>query len=358
MCRTSGWTPSGTSTVLPPADESGIRRPRYRRRQIVALLTACIVAAAVVLGAWTVVHDPSGQAHRVADARSGRTTARSGTPSSSAPTTTTTTGPAPPIRGVPVSMEEATFTDTSRPVESNGVILARTRALPTYIWSPTTGGPFPLVVFVHGYNIGPLQYQRFCSTLASSGYVVAAPSFPLEDPSRGFGLNRADIPSEATDVSFVISSLLNEAQERMIDPEQIAVVGHSDGADVVLLVGYGPGHVDSRVRAVVSDAPDPMTNGVQPSDVPLLLVQGTADSVVPYSSSEEVFSQIQSPVDYVSLLGADHLPPIAGGTQWTPVLDDAVAEFLDAYVADLGPGPAALPSQLASSSLVRLQTKD
>ena len=254
-------------------------------------------------------------------------------------------------------MTEVTFTDSSRAVVSNGVTESPTRVLPTYIWSPTTGGPFPLVVFVHGYNIGPLQYRRFCSTLASAGYVVAAPSFPLEDPSRGYGLNRADIPNEATDVSFVISSLLSGAQGRSIVPDQIAVVGHSDGADVVLLVGYGSGHVDPRVRAVVSDAPDPMTGGVEPSSVPVLLVQGTADSVVPYSSSQEVFGQVQAPVDYVSLRGADHLPPIAGGTPWTPVLDDSVADFLDATVADRGPGPAALPSELAASPLVQFESK-
>ena len=115
---------------------------------------------------------------------------------------------------------------------------------------------------------------------------------------------------------------------------------------MALLVGYGPGHVDARVRAVVSDAPDPMTGGVQASNVPLLLIQGTADSVVPYSSSGVVFDQIQSPVDYVSLLGADHLPPIAGGTPWTPVLDNAVADFLDAIVADRGAGPAALSTRI------------
>ena len=144
---------------------------------------------------------------------------------------------------------------------------------------------------------------------------------------------------------------------RSIEPDRIAVVGHSDGADVVLLVGYGSGHVDPRVRAVVADAPDPMTGGVEPSSVPLLLVQGTADSVVPYSSSQDVFGQVQAPVDYLSLLGADHLPPIAGGTPWTPVLDSAVADFLDGIVADRGPGPAALSAELAASSLVRLESK-
>jgi dienelactone hydrolase len=262
-----------------------------------------------------------------------------------------------PLRGIAVAMTQSTFVDTTRAVTSNGAVLASTRSLPTYLWTPTTPGPFPVVVFVHGYNIGPLQYQRFCSTLASSGYVVAAPSFPLEDPSRGFGLNRSDIPAEATDVSFVITSLLADPAIHKIDPGRVAVVGHSDGADVVLLVGYGTDHVDLRVHAVVADAPDPMTGGVQPSPTPLLLVQGTADSVVPYSASQDVFSQVDSPVYYLSLIGADHLPPIAGGTEWTPALDASVAAFLDAEVAGRGGGPGSLPTGLAASALVRLASK-
>jgi dienelactone hydrolase len=272
----------------------------------------------------------------------------------SAPTTTTVP---PPERGLSVSVSQQALVDGSRPVVSDGRTLATSRSLPTTIWSPSTGGPYPLVVFVQGYNIGPLAYQRFCSTLASSGYVVAAPSFPLEDPSRGFGLDRSDLPNEATDVSFVITSLTAEAPALRLAPAQVGVVGHSDGADVALMTAYQGGVADPRVSAVVADAPDPMTGSIVASSAPLLLVQGTADSVVPYSSSRTVFQQVTAPVDYLSLVGADHLPPIAGGTPWTPVLDSAVADFLDATVARRGPGVGALAGTLSASPLASLVTK-
>ncbi len=122
------------------------------------------------------------------------------------------------------------------------------------------------------------------------------------------------------------------------------------------MLAYEQGTVDHRVHAVVADAPDPITGTVVHSSVPLLLVQGTDDSVVPYAASQTVFAQVRAPVDYLSLLGADHLPPIQGGTPWTPVLDAAVADFLDAAVAGRGPGPAALGQQLAASPLVHLET--
>jgi fermentation-respiration switch protein FrsA (DUF1100 family) len=219
---------------------------------------------------------------------------------------------------------------------------------------PARRGRYPLVVFVHGYNVGPSTYTRFLSTLASSGYVVAAPSFPLEDPSRGNGLDRGDLPNEATDVSFVITTLLQGPLAREIDGASVAVVGHSDGADVSLMDGYQQGLVDPRVHAIVSDAPDPMTGVIIPSAVPLLLMQGSADSVVPYASSQAVFQQVQAPRYYLTLVGADHLPPIQGGTPWTPVLDTSVADFLDATIAGRGPGVALLPAELGALPLSHL----
>ncbi len=283
------------------------------------------------------------------------------TTAATAPATTAAASPAgappsTPVRGLAVTMTGLPLVDLTRPVTGGGQTLADHRDLPTFVWTPAGSGPFPLVVFVHGYDKGPLDYQRFCTALASSGYVVAAPSFPQEDPARGFSLDRTHLADEAADVSFVITALEGRPSER-VDASRVAVVGHSDGADVALLVGYGTGTVDPQVGAVVADAPDPMTVAPVASHVPLLLVQGTADTVVPYSSSQTVFRQVDAPIFYLSLLGADHLPPIAGGTSWTPVLDDAVALFLDATVADRGSGNASLEAGLSSSPLVRLASK-
>jgi alpha-beta hydrolase superfamily lysophospholipase len=246
--------------------------------------------------------------------------------------------------------------DTARPVVSGGKVLARQRNLPTTVWAPSGVGSFPLVVFVHGYDVGPLGFRRFCSTLASDGYVVAAPSFPLEDPAQGYPLDETHLVDEAADVAFVITSLEQDPSTR-VNRSPVAVVGHSDGADVALLVGYGRGTVDPRVGAVVASAPDPMTVASVASHVPLLLVQGTADSVVPYSSSQTVYRQIGTPVFYLSLVGADHSTPIIGDSRWTPVLDNSVATFLDATVARRATGTSSLAAELSTSPLVMFESK-
>ena len=113
--------------------------------------------------------------------------------------------------------------------------------------------------------------------------------------------------------------------------------------------------MDPRVDAVVADAPDPMTGQIAASRVPLLLIQGNADSVVPYESSMEVFHQVMAPCTYLTLLGADHLPPIAGGTAWTSDVDTSVADFLDAESAGRTL-PSSLPGELGALPLTQLRT--
>lgn len=337
---------------------------KSRTGLLVAIIVAAMAALSVVAGgtlgsARASAHRAMGTAGAGSGGRrpgSGQTLPQSQVPGTHTSRGTTTTS-APLLRTpVPVSMLTMQFTDYSRPLVRYGVVIANYRYLPTVVWRPAGPGPWPLVVFVHGYDVGPMTYQRFCSTLAAHGFVVAAPSFPLEDPSRGNGLDRADLPNEATDVSFVITQLEASRLKTVIDPTRVAVAGHSDGADVALMVGYLPGKIDLRVKAVVSYAPDPMANDTARYNTPLLLIQGSADNVVPYSSSQTVFAQVNAPRYYLTLLGAGHLPPIAGGTPWTPVLDHDVAAFLDAALNRPVAGDEGLPQALIGSPLTSLKT--
>ena len=251
------------------------------------------------------------------------TTAAAGTVGS-----TSTVAPSP--ANAPASPQVIDLVDPARPVVTNGRTISSSRSLPTTIWRPSRAGSYPLVVFAHGYRLGPPGYARFCSMLAEAGYVVAAPSFPLADETRRNGLDRGDIPNEARDVSFVISALRASPIASSISAGPVGVAGHSDGADVALIVGYQQGLSDPAVGAVVAVAPDAFTAQVSTSRPPLLLVHGDSDATVPYSESVQVFARVQGSRTFLTLVGADHLPPIADRTVWTPVLDGAVVTFFDA----------------------------
>ena len=63
------------------------------------------------------------------------------------------------------------------------------RVVDLAVWYPHDGGPFPLVVFAHGFGTSPDNYADFLAGLASSGHVVAAPR-PFATQSTVVGRHR------------------------------------------------------------------------------------------------------------------------------------------------------------------------
>ncbi|CAB4323891.1 MAG: alpha/beta fold hydrolase [Actinobacteria bacterium] len=234
--------------------------------------------------------------------------------------------------GDPVIVE---LVDTSRPLISGGETLDNVRRLPTTVWHPEAAGTYPLVVFAHGYQVGPLTYARFCAALAAMGFVVAAPSFPLADESRGNGLDRDDIPNEASDINFVIAQL--RGSDPSISGDPVAVIGHSDGANAALLVAERPDSMNPAIGAVVAIAPDPLSGNLSSSPPPVLIIHGTNDPVASFADAKGEFERFAGSRFLLALDGADHLAPIVGDTPWTPVLDRAVELFLDGIIERSAP---------------------
>lgn len=286
-------------------------------------------------------------------------------PAATAPATVAPTSVAPPptsTTAVPTTVRPAAsaprpvrtltlpLVDPSRPTVSRGTTVAPTRTLTTTVYVPEgSGGPWPLVVFGHGFRLGPSHYDRIARVLAGAGYVVAAPSFPLADEAvAGAAVDRGDLPNQAADVSFVLDQLLGPAGPPglagVIDPGRVGMVGHSDGADVALDVGYVTGRADPRVRAVVALSPDaigPPGAGTG-RGTPLLVVHGDRDTIAPFSEGQTVFSQVGAHRLLVRLLGGGHLEPVQGAAPWSAVLDATTVAFLDAYVAGRSAGDGAV----------------
>src|SRR3954469_9347624 len=80
-----------------------------------------------------------------------------------------------------VATFQTTFVDTTRGTPALGAFPgSSTRVLPTTVWYPvdTQNGPYPLVMFAHGYGVTPATYAALLSRIAEAGYVVAAPTYP------------------------------------------------------------------------------------------------------------------------------------------------------------------------------------
>ncbi len=131
------------------------------------------------------------------------------------------------------------------------------RTLVTVVRYPATGGPYPLIVFAHGYALTPAPYAGLLRTWTKAGYVVAAPVFPLENANAPGGPDESDLINQPQDMSFVIGKLLSLNGRATgvlggkIDPSLVAVAGHSDGAETALAVAYDHRFRDRRIRAAI-----------------------------------------------------------------------------------------------------------
>jgi dienelactone hydrolase len=209
-------------------------------------------------------------------------------------------------------------------------------------------GPFPLVVFGHGFAVTPKLYARLLQAWARAGYVVAAPVFPLENGDAPGGPDESDLVNQPADMRFVISRMLAAGNSGsgplagLIDPRQIAVAGQSDGGDTALAVAYDGPYRDPRVGAaiILSGAEIPALGSFTfpIGGPPLLATQGTADTINPPSATSAFFDAARRPKYLLNLLGAEHLPPYSYQQPQLTIVERVTTAFLDGYLKHM-PGP-------------------
>jgi dienelactone hydrolase len=269
--------------------------------------------------------------------------------------------PAPPVRKqqppFAVGLREVTFVDHSRTVQFPGSA-PQPRTLETLIRYPTHGrasdtdlggapparadGPFPLIIFGHGFNVTPEPYASLLRAWTRAGYIVAAPIFPLENANAPGGANENDLVNQPRDMSFLITSLLALSAERsgflsgLIEPNRVAVTGQSDGGETALAVAYNRYFLDRRVDAAVilSGAKIPGVGGFDfPSpSPPLLATQGTADTINPPSFTYGFYDLAPPPKYLLRLFGAPHLPPYTYEQPQLGIVERTTVAFLDRYL--------------------------
>lgn len=266
-----------------------------------------------------------------------------------------------------------TFVDHSRQVRFPGRP-PEPRTLVTVIRYPAVGpasrseirdatpersaGPFPLLVFGHGFAVTPAPYARLLEAWARAGYVVAAPVFPLQNANAPGGPDESDLINQPRDMRFVITRMLAARRDPrsplagLVAPGQIAVSGQSDGGVTALAVAYDRYYRDRRVRAAVilSGAELPGIGGFDfpARSPPLLATQGTADTINQPGNTYAFFAAARRPKYLLKLLGARHLPPYTYEQPQLTIVERITIAFLDRYLKGDRRGPARMRASAAA----------
>ena len=204
---------------------------------------------------------------------------------------------------------------------------------------PRTGG-YPMVLFAHGYDSTPDRYAALLDAWVRSGFVVVAPIFPDENAAEvvaQHGTNtEGDLANEPGDITFVTKSVLDASLGEstgchivngLVDSSEVALAGHSDGAEAVGMLAYDHGddpqgvnyaslrsHLSYKAVIILSGAEDTSQSYATEASRPdLLVVQSLADQCNPMRFGVQLYDGIhQSNKWFLELQTAHHLPPFDG----------------------------------------------
>lgn len=238
-----------------------------------------------------------------------------------------------------VGLTTRTWVDTSRSTPANGTAPEQpSRTLVTDVWYPTSaaspggastiqdaplapGGPYPLVLYVHGSSSTRDTSTFLTLALAQAGYVVAAADFPLTALDTPGGPSDLHVSDQVGDLSFLcdeITAAAHDAKDVLhgaVDGASYAVVGHSTGGAVAELAAFGGNDAlikhDPRVAAVVPLSGDACMFDPQffrSRAVPIFAIGASDDLFVRFANSGQwVFDNTNPPHLLAELVGGQHM---------------------------------------------------
>lgn len=207
--------------------------------------------------------------------------------------------------------------------------------------APPAPGPFPLIVFAHGFAVTPGTYRALLRAWVQAGYMVAAPLFPLTNAHAPGGPDESDLVNQPGDMRLVITRVLRDSAQRrgvlahLVNPLRIAVAGQSDGGSTALDTADDHAARDRRVDAAIilsgAEMPGADSFPFAVGSPPVLAVQGSADTSNAPQSTYRWFALARPPKFLLTLLGAGHLHPYISQPQLGIVERETIA-FLDRYL--------------------------
>jgi len=168
----------------------------------------------------------------------------------------------------------------------------------------SNAGPFPVVLFSHGYGGYPEQSTFLTDHLATWGFVVVAPDHRSRDlkavlsGTTGRGQDDVTDLRQALDLVRLMNTAPDDLLSGKLDLHRVASLGHSAGGGAAITFAG-----DSDVRAYIGLAP---ASGTPPPAKPGMIMQGTADKVVNPGDTLKLFARLPAPKRLILVHKAGH----------------------------------------------------
>ncbi len=166
--------------------------------------------------------------------------------------------------GVLVAVAALLLAPTARGIDVENVTGGHDGGLPVRVYVPRGSQDAPGVVVAHGFAGSAALMHTWSLALAHAGFVVVAPDLP------GHGTSTVALADAEGGLPGAVSTALAHLRGlEAVDPDRVALLGHSMGSGAVLSAGIAEAR---GVRAVVAVSPtDAAVTPTAPADLLLLV---------------------------------------------------------------------------------------
>lgn len=315
--------------------------------------------------------------------------------------TAVTQAPPPPLAPIPgtfgVGYAQTTFVD---PIDGGRSLVTEIRypTLPVStrsgkaVSAPATAlGPFPVIVFAHGYNVTPDTYAALLDSWVETGFVVVAPLFPGENeynvsslggPTSAAGsAAENDVYNEPYDLSYLIGALAQDfahpaagtagVLHGLADPRRLILAGQSDGADAVAALAYDSYYSSAWSAIPAADRPQVVAifegaefglgrdqYGGQGGRPLAFVVQSATDACNPPQDSTQLYNAVGQPKLFLELSDATHLGPYDGSASDAPLVEQVTAGLYRRVLGDLTPRMTGIEARADVTGVADLTASD
>jgi predicted dienelactone hydrolase len=196
----------------------------------------------------------------------------------------------------------------------------------------STDGPFPLVMFSHGYAAYPTMYASLTTHLASWGYVVVAPDHTERDLlaalAAGLSTTTTAAPTDSVDASVQAQAtqqrVVGQDAQTLLAARDVAVTASQDPASVLhgtinaaeqATIGHSAGAAAAAQAAVTDVDPAVKTfvlisgtgpGGTPPPSKPGMVLTGGNDHVAALANETAYYEKMNAPKRLVVIQQAGH----------------------------------------------------